>query len=92
MWTIKMLGVSQTLMHIHGSGEFNRGPHPDDPQLIDLDALGPDQESAREHCVSAGTCGFDRARFRRVSRGGKSKNAEPVAARSSGPRIYLNIA
>jgi hypothetical protein len=34
MWTIKMLGVSQTLMHIHGSVEFNRGPHPDDPELI----------------------------------------------------------
>src|SRR5437667_2530454 len=29
----------QTLMHVHGSGEVNRDPDPDDPQLIDLDAL-----------------------------------------------------
>ncbi len=38
----------QTLMHVHGSGEFNSDPHPDDPQLVDLDALAAgEQESAR---------------------------------------------
>src|SRR5215212_2624562 len=38
----------QTLMHVHGSGEFNSDPHPDDPQLIDLDALAArEQESAQ---------------------------------------------
>jgi len=38
----------QTLMHVHGNGEFNRDPHPDDPQLVDLDALAADgKESAQ---------------------------------------------
>ena len=38
----------QTLMHVHGSGEFNSDPDPDDPQLVDLDALAAgEQESAR---------------------------------------------
>jgi len=38
----------QTLMHVHGSGELNRDPHPGDPQLVDLDALAAgEQESAR---------------------------------------------
>jgi hypothetical protein len=37
----------QTLMHVHGSGEFNSDPRPEDPQLIDLDALGADEESAQ---------------------------------------------
>ena len=38
----------QTLMHVHGSGEFNSDPDPDDPHLVDLDALAAgDQESAR---------------------------------------------
>jgi len=38
----------QTLMHVHGSGEFNSDSHPDDPQLVDLDALAAgEQESAR---------------------------------------------
>jgi len=38
----------QTLMHVHGSGEFNGDPHPDDPQLVDLDALAAqEQESAQ---------------------------------------------
>jgi hypothetical protein len=38
----------QTLMHVHGSGEFNSDPHPDDPQLVDLDALaGQEQQSAQ---------------------------------------------
>jgi hypothetical protein len=38
----------QTLMHVHGSGELNSDPHPDDPQLVDLDALAAEeQESAQ---------------------------------------------
>ncbi len=38
----------QTLMHVHGSGELNSDPDPDDPQLVDLDALAAgEQESAR---------------------------------------------
>ena len=38
----------QTLMHVHGSGEFNSDPDPDDPQLVDLDALAArEQESPR---------------------------------------------
>jgi len=38
----------QTLMHVHGSGEFNSDPDPDDPQLVDLDALAAgEQETAR---------------------------------------------
>jgi hypothetical protein len=38
----------QTLMHVHGSGEFNNDPQPDDPQLVDLDALAAqEQESAQ---------------------------------------------
>jgi hypothetical protein len=38
----------QTLMHVHGSGEFNSDPDPDDPQLVDLDALAAGgQESPR---------------------------------------------
>jgi hypothetical protein len=38
----------QTLMHVHGSGEFNSDPDPDDPQLVDLDALAAgEQESAQ---------------------------------------------
>jgi len=37
----------QTLMHVHGSGEINRDPDPDDPHLIDLDALTAENESAQ---------------------------------------------
>jgi hypothetical protein len=38
----------QTLMHVHGSGELNSDPGPDDPQLVDLDALAAGgQESSR---------------------------------------------
>jgi hypothetical protein len=29
----------QTLMHLHGSGEPHGDPLPDDPSLVDLDAL-----------------------------------------------------
>jgi len=37
----------QTLMHVHGSGEFDSDPDRKDPQPIDLDALGADEESAQ---------------------------------------------
>jgi hypothetical protein len=38
----------QTLMHVHGSGQFDGGPPHDDPQLVDLDALAAEeQESAQ---------------------------------------------
>ena len=37
----------QTLMHVHGSGEVNRDPDPDDPQFVDLDALTAERESAQ---------------------------------------------
>ena len=34
----------QTLMHVHGSGEANGEPAPDDPQLVDLDALAAEEQ------------------------------------------------
>jgi hypothetical protein len=37
----------QTLIHIHGSEGFHSEPRPDDPQLIDLDALAAEEESVR---------------------------------------------
>ena len=38
----------QTLMQIHGSGQFQAPPHADDPRLVDLDALtAHEQETAR---------------------------------------------
>ncbi len=40
----------QTLMHVHGSGRFHTDPPPDDPQLVDLDALATaaeEKESAQ---------------------------------------------
>jgi len=40
----------QTLMHVHGSGQFQSDPAADDPKLIDLDALvalAEEKESAR---------------------------------------------
>ncbi|MGY3452911.1 hypothetical protein [Bradyrhizobium sp. USDA 4353] len=36
----------QTLMHVHGSGPQQSEPAPDDPALIDLDALGTPAEEA----------------------------------------------
>jgi hypothetical protein len=36
----------QTLMQVHGSGQFQAPPHADDPRLVDLDALAA-QESAK---------------------------------------------
>jgi hypothetical protein len=37
----------QTLIHIHGSEGSHREPSPDDPQLVDLDALAAEEESVR---------------------------------------------
>jgi hypothetical protein len=38
----------QTLMHVHGSGQFDGDPPHDDPQLVDLDALvAEEKESAQ---------------------------------------------
>ncbi|MGO8910444.1 MAG: hypothetical protein ACLQDM_14150 [Bradyrhizobium sp.] len=37
----------QTLIHIHGSEGVRSEPRPDDPQLVDLDALAAEQESVR---------------------------------------------
>jgi hypothetical protein len=37
----------QTLMHIHGSEGHQTELRPDDPQLVDLDALATEEESAR---------------------------------------------
>jgi hypothetical protein len=37
----------QTLIHIHGSEGSQGEPSPDDPQLVDLDALAAEEESVR---------------------------------------------
>jgi hypothetical protein len=37
----------QTLIHIHGSEGFHGEPRPDDPQLVDLDALAAEGASVR---------------------------------------------
>ena len=37
----------QTLIHIHGSEAFHSEPSPDDPQLIDLDALATEEDNVR---------------------------------------------
>jgi len=37
----------QTLIHIHGSEGFHSEPRPDDPQLVDLDALAAEEGSVR---------------------------------------------
>jgi hypothetical protein len=37
----------QTLIHIHGSEGVQGEPRPDDPQLVDLDALAAEEESVR---------------------------------------------
>jgi hypothetical protein len=37
----------QTLIHIHGSEGSHSEPRPDDPQLVDLDALAAEQESVQ---------------------------------------------
>jgi hypothetical protein len=41
----------QTLMHVHGTGEFNNDPHPDAP-LIDLDALGAEERESAQATVA----------------------------------------
>jgi hypothetical protein len=35
----------QTLMRVHGSGQFQAPPHADDPRLVDLDTLLPPMSS-----------------------------------------------
>jgi hypothetical protein len=42
----------QTLMHVHGSGEFNNDPQPDDPQLVDLDALAAQEQEGAQANVA----------------------------------------
>jgi hypothetical protein len=37
----------QTLVHVHGNGADNSDPLQDDPQLVDLDALAAEKESAQ---------------------------------------------
>jgi hypothetical protein len=37
----------QTLIHVHGSDGINSGPDPDDPHLVDLDALATEEESVK---------------------------------------------
>jgi hypothetical protein len=43
----------QTLMHVHGSGQFHSDPHDDDPQLVDLDALTAEEKEEQEEKESA---------------------------------------
>ena len=42
----------QTLMHVHGSGEINRDPDPDDPHLVDLDALTAEEKESAQADVA----------------------------------------
>jgi hypothetical protein len=37
----------QTLIHIHGSEGVQGEPSPDDPQLVDLDALAAEEEAVQ---------------------------------------------
>src|SRR6266404_5493300 len=37
----------QTLMRVHGSGQFHSDPDQGDPQFVDLDALAAEEESAK---------------------------------------------
>jgi hypothetical protein len=41
-------------MQVHGSGELNRDPHPDDPQLVDLDAVAADEKESAQADVERG--------------------------------------
>jgi hypothetical protein len=36
----------QTLMRVHGSGQFQAPPHADDPRLVDLDALAAHEQQS----------------------------------------------
>jgi hypothetical protein len=38
----------QTLIHLHGDERSNTEPSPDDPQLIDLDALAGEDQAKEE--------------------------------------------
>jgi hypothetical protein len=42
----------QTLMHVHGSGRSNADPNPDDPELIDLDALAASEQGSEQANVA----------------------------------------
>jgi hypothetical protein len=42
----------QTLMHVHGSGQPDREPDHDDPQLVDLDALAAGQQESAQADVA----------------------------------------
>jgi hypothetical protein len=42
----------QTLIHVHGSGGFNSDPDPDDPQLVDLDALAAEEKESAQADVA----------------------------------------
>ena len=42
----------QTLIHVHGSGEFDSDPDPDDPQLVDLDALAAEENESTQADVA----------------------------------------
>jgi len=42
----------QTLMHVHGSGRSNADPNPDDPELIDLDALAASEKGSEQANVA----------------------------------------
>jgi hypothetical protein len=42
----------QTLMHVHGSGRFHSEPPPDDPQLVDLDALAAEEKESAQADVA----------------------------------------
>jgi len=42
----------QTLMHVHGIGEFNSDPNQDDPQLVDLDALAAEEKESAQADVA----------------------------------------
>jgi hypothetical protein len=38
----------QTLMRVHGSGQFHSDPDYDDPQLVDLDALAAEEKESAQ--------------------------------------------
>jgi hypothetical protein len=42
----------QTLMHVHGSGRFHGDPDPDDPRLVDLDALAAEEKESAQADVA----------------------------------------
>jgi hypothetical protein len=42
----------QTLMHVHGSGRIDAQANPDDPQLVDLDALAAGESEPAEANVA----------------------------------------